>query len=363
MASSISRAARLSRPAGACAASVMVVLAAWRPALAEAPRPNEAARSAARAKLVDGVEALRRGEHGRALERFQEAYALVPSPKIHYDFGLAYLGLGRNAEALSSFERFLAEAPDAPADKRQKAALQSTALRPQVGSATVAVPGATDGTTVVVDGVELGGLPLARPIYLDPGRHQIALHLSGGAAGPVQQIDIRAGGSVDVILSVRGPAAADAGAGRAGPQVVAPASLSLPPGAPAPAAPAGALSTASTGPTGAASDPRRVAALSIGAAGGVLIAAGLTFGVLAKREGDSLSRDSANGAPPGPPTRFDPEKESRGRTYQTLEVVSLVAGAVGLGAGIVLYATTRGRVRVEPVAGAALAGANVQVCF
>src|SRR6185436_3402457 len=102
---------------------------------ADAPRAGEAARSAARAKLVEGVDALGRGENQRALEKFQEAYALVPSPKIHYDFGLAYLGLGRPAEALSAFERFLAEAPDAPADKREKAAKRITALRPQVGAA------------------------------------------------------------------------------------------------------------------------------------------------------------------------------------------------------------------------------------
>ena len=47
---------------------------------------------------------------------------------------------------------------------------------------------------------------------------------------------------------------------------------------------------------------------------------------------------------------FDPDKEARGTTYETLQVVSLVVGAVGLATGIVLYATTRGRATVAPVA-------------
>src|SRR5205814_1129304 len=75
---------------------------------------------------------MKRGDYQAALARFEEAYALVPSPKIHYDFGLAYVGLGRPADALAAFERFLAEAPDAPPDKREKAASLISTLRAQV---------------------------------------------------------------------------------------------------------------------------------------------------------------------------------------------------------------------------------------
>ena len=49
--------------------------------------------------------------------------------------------------------------------------------------------------------------------------------------------------------------------------------------------------------------------------------------------------------------------------YETLQVIGLVAGAVGLAAGIVVYATTRGRVTVEPSAARSLAGANLRVVF
>ena len=59
----------------------------------------------------------------------------MPSPKIDYDFGLAYVGLGRTADALAAFERFLAEAPDAPPDTREKAASSIPTLRARLAEA------------------------------------------------------------------------------------------------------------------------------------------------------------------------------------------------------------------------------------
>ena len=364
MASWISERSR-PRARRALAAVTAVALAGAGPALAEPRRSGEAARSAARAKLVEGVDALRRGEPGAALERFQEAYALVPSPKIHYDFGLAYLGLGRRAEALSAFERFLAEAQDAPADKREKAAQQTTALRPQVGALAIAVEGAPDGTAIAVDGREVGRAPLARSVYVDPGPHEIVVRLAGGGAGPGQHIEIGAGASVDVVLRAGGAGPTPPGAVAVG---VAPPGTG-PSRSPAPAS-AGRTVDVAAGPSLVRTVPAerqpgvpRTAALSLGAAGIVLIGAGATFGLLAKRESDSLSQDSARGAQSGMATPFDASKESRGTRYETLQVIGLAAGAVSLAAGIVLYATSRGRVTAEPAAGRSLAGSNLWFVF
>src|SRR5215471_12025381 len=101
----------------ACAVSLSIAtaLVLARPArAADRPPPVTAsARASARAKLVEGVELLRRDDYAHALARFQEAYALVPSPNIHYDIGLAYLGLGRDIDALYAFDAFLAGADQA----------------------------------------------------------------------------------------------------------------------------------------------------------------------------------------------------------------------------------------------------------
>jgi hypothetical protein len=262
---------------------------------------SDATRAAARAKLVEGVAALKRGDHQAALARFEEAYALVPSPKIHYDFGLAYMGLGRTADALAAFERFLAEARDAPVDKRDKAASMVSTLR-----ARMAETGVTRNPDVVA----------ATPALMPP------------------------------------------------PPVTAEQPATSTPAPPPP--PAALAEERAPSPSPPDGDPlrrrRRIAALSLGGAGVGLVAAGLVFGVLAQREDDSLTDDSQMGTPERP-TPFDLSKESRGITYERLQVIGLVAGVLAVAGGVALYATSRARVVVEPVAGPSVAGANLRVRF
>jgi len=279
----------------------MLALAGGAGAVRAAPPPaSDAVRDAARAKLVEGVDALKRGEPRVALDRFADAYALFPSPKIHYDFGLAYVALGRDADALSAFERFLAEAPDAPADKRDKAARYVAELRARVGAVTDAGRRAPDGASPAAAAAS----SLVPPVAPLPAA-------SGDQASTV-------GAGTSLVYAGSGDSDADMG---------------------------------------------RTVALSLGAAGLVLIGAGVTFGVLAKHESDSVSHDSDVGASTNTKPVFDREKEARGMRYETLQVVGLVAGAAGLAAGIVVYATTRRRVTVEPTAARSLAGANLRIAF
>ena len=269
MASSISEAARRrSAVPVAMLAAVAVAVGALPTAraqpseLAQPAIETEANREAARAKLVEGVAALKRGDHQAALTRFEEAYALVPSPKIHYDFGLAYVGLGRTADALAAFERFLAEAPDAPPDTREKAASLIPTLRARLAEAAARN-----------DGQAMGVAP-------PPAGAQ------GATSGQV------------------------------------PGAVSPPPEARVAAAPTANDDLLRT---------RRITAMSVGAAGAGLLAAGLVFGALARQEGDSLTHDSQIGL--ARPTPFDSDKESRGLAYERLQVIALVAGAVAVAAG------------------------------
>jgi len=303
MASSISEAARRPVVALALLAVVTVGVGAARVAQAQTQTAaaSDATRAAARRKLVEGVEAMRRGDYPAALARFEEAYALVPSPKIHYDFGLAYVGLGRSADALAAFERFLAEAPDAPADKREKATSLVSTLRERVAETSGRDERAGTGTT-------------AQP-----------------AAAPAAAAGIR-------------------------PDAASPARAEWPESRHD--EPPAAVSTVDQDPL----RPRRVTGISVGAAGVGLVAAGLVFGLLARRESDSLTQDSDKGTFDHP-TPFDPGKESRGVLYERLEIIGLVAGGVAVAAGATIYLISRRRVAVEPVAGHSLAGANLRLAF
>jgi tetratricopeptide (TPR) repeat protein len=304
MASSISEAARRPGVALAMLAVVTVVFGAMPVARAQAQpaAASDATRAAARRKLVEGVDAMKRGDFQAALARFEEAYALVPSPKIHYDFGLAYVGLERPADALTAFERFLAEAPDAPPDKREKAAALVSTLRARVAETS-------------------------------------------------RQNDREAGAATPP----------PAGPPSAAPEIRPDAVSSL---AQAESAAYRDDEPTTVATTTADHDPlrvRRITAVSVGAAGVGLVAAGLVFGVLARQESDSLTHDSQIGV--DHPTLFDPGKESRGIAYERLEIIGLVAGGVAVAAGATIYAISRRRVTVEPVAGRSLAGASLRLTF
>jgi hypothetical protein len=307
MASSISEALR--RPfvfAVALFAATTHAPGGMQGARAEVAAPGEANRAAARAKLVEGVAALKRGEPGAALARFEEAYKLVPSPKIHYDFGLAYVGLGRQADAVAAFERFLAEAPDAPPDKRAKAASLAAMLRGQLAEAEAEAE-ARPAPIVVGSGPQ----PAGPPVHPTSPSETTAL-LSPGMLD--EQSD------------------------------------------------EGVIVPAATASQNDRLRRRRIAAVAIGAAGAAFLTAGVVFGALAQREDDSLTRDSQM-ATATHPTPFDASKESRGLTYERLQIAGLAVGAVAVVTGTVLYAASRRGLVVEPGAGAALAGATVRGAF
>jgi hypothetical protein len=131
-------------------------------------------RSRARALLVEGQRLIEAGEYGEALGYFERAYTLVPSPKIQYNFGLAYNGLARPAEAMRAFKAFLAEAGDAAPASLAKAREYVAKLSRKV--ATIELTGETGGTEVSVDGRSYAA---ATEVLVDPGSHQVTVDKSG----------------------------------------------------------------------------------------------------------------------------------------------------------------------------------------
>ena len=180
--------------------AVVAVPSAARAQAAAAPAPAASdaagdAKSHAKAKLVEGGELLKQGEYKDALRRFQEAYELVPSPKIFYNFGLAYMNLGRTTEAVEAFERFLEEATDATPDVRANAERRRSELLPKV--ATIVVHSETEGAAISIDGRPFGTTPRKLPIRLDPGPHSLVLEKAPAPAF-IRNLDVKAGERVVV---------------------------------------------------------------------------------------------------------------------------------------------------------------------
>lgn len=158
---------------GVAIATLVLVVMSQGLAAAPAPNPTPAARASARERLREGSKHLRDGNYDEALRNFERAFDLVPSPKIHFNFGLALAGLARYAEALTAFQRFLAEAQDATPDTRTQALGQIAELETKVGFLEVRSP--DTGAKLSLDGRSLGTIPLAGAVAVDPGPHQLVL--------------------------------------------------------------------------------------------------------------------------------------------------------------------------------------------
>jgi hypothetical protein len=153
-------------------------------------------KSAARRKLVEGADLLKRGEYQTALARFQAAYDLVPSPKIQYNFGLAYMGLGRNADALEAFQTFLSEASDATTETITRARVYKDGLVQKICRLTVRAD--FDGASIAIDGRSYGSTPRFEEILVDPGVHWLLVERPGIAKPFNKRFDATAGRSLTI---------------------------------------------------------------------------------------------------------------------------------------------------------------------
>jgi hypothetical protein len=131
-------------------------------------------RSRAKALLVEGGNLIQSGEYAEALTRFERAYALIPSPKIYFNYGLAYYGMDRPSEAIHYFEAFIAEAGDAPPANVNLAReyLNKASKRVTV----VELTGDMDGAEVSIDGRSYKN---ASRVTVDAGVHQLTVDKAG----------------------------------------------------------------------------------------------------------------------------------------------------------------------------------------
>jgi hypothetical protein len=181
--------------------SAILVLAMTLAQAAPPPLVKEAsAKTRAQVLLREGTALFDRGEPADALQKFEEAYRIFPSPKIWFDVGAAQRTLARPVEARESFQRFLDEAPDAPADSRREAQAAVASLAASLGRLTVDC--ALAGVDVSMDGKPLGVTPLPRAIWATPGRHQLAGRHEG-MIPDLRELTVTAGTEQTVSLALR----------------------------------------------------------------------------------------------------------------------------------------------------------------
>ena len=158
-------------------ALVLVVLTATRPAAAE--EASQDALAEAGARFDRGVQLYRERSFEAALAEFLRAHEVAPNFAVLYNIGQVYAQLGRNPDAVRTFERFLEEGGQRVRPlQRAEVEAELQRLGRLVARIEVAVTGPASAV-VLVDEIEVGRTPLVEPLLVDAGRHVVEARAPG----------------------------------------------------------------------------------------------------------------------------------------------------------------------------------------
>jgi hypothetical protein len=291
------------------------------------PRPARAAdqvSNTARELALEGRAAYVAGDYGRALELFQQAYALLPAPTILEYEGRSLEKIGKLVEAADAYERTTRTIVDSGSPEQFRRAVadaegERAALEPRIPTFILDVTGSAANDpklSIVVDGNVLLG-SRAAPRQANPGAHRVTARAASGAeATAVFSLDEGETKHIDVVLRT--------------PAVVLPSDHAAAPTA-------GALRDASNERDHRSPSPTRIvaySALGLGAAG---LATGVVAGSLSMARHSDAERDCPDrGCVAG--TQGETDLDAF-RSLRTVSTVGYVVGGVAGITGLVLLLT------------------------
>lgn len=138
--------------------------------MAHADTPAE---TEAKARFEEGNKAWAAGKHEEARLKYVQAYAVLKFPGVLFNLARAEMTVGRDVEAYKLFRDFL-KMPQTDLDRSMLARKYYGELAKKVSLVTVSAT-TPKGTKVIIDGVDSGETPLAEPIVVAAGTHDIVL--------------------------------------------------------------------------------------------------------------------------------------------------------------------------------------------
>jgi len=156
----------------------------------------------ARAYFLEGVDLFDGKDYAQALEKFRQAFDLVPHWSSRFNIGMCHYYLGDHPHAIVELLAFLEEAEtEAPAEMTQEARKIIDLIRGQ-HVATITVSGVGDQAEVTVDGEAPSATSGEGEIFLTPGPH--AIKVTQGAEVLLEdQITAKAGESKELRVYVK----------------------------------------------------------------------------------------------------------------------------------------------------------------
>ncbi len=178
------------------------------PARAQEGGDREQARESARALAKDGYTRLEAGDFAGAITLLRRAESLFHAPTHLLYLARALRGVGRLAEAKGVYERIAGEelasyAPDAFVNAQREARRELDELAPRVPSVTVRVTGGGSLSSLRVDESAVEPAAIARPIDVEPGRHEIVA-VAAGLPPQTRSIALAEGEHVEIAFQAPG---------------------------------------------------------------------------------------------------------------------------------------------------------------
>jgi len=163
-------------------------------------QPSPASNSPeARHHFQEGVQSAQHGDLAKALTEFEAAYAAQPNFTVLYNIGQAHAALGHPVEAVTSFERYLAEGAErVSTQRREEVEALIVTNRQHVGEIRI-VAAAAVHPRVWIDGSEIPAERLAVPVRLMEGPHAI-LSAEEGCSPAYGVARVLAGRTLDIEL-------------------------------------------------------------------------------------------------------------------------------------------------------------------
>ena len=135
-------------------------------------------RAAARSHYERGLGLVESGAYQAALAEFERAYEKSPHFAVLYNIGLCHVALGRRPEAVAALRTYLEQGgAQIPEERRRSVEAQIAELEARF--AEISISSDRPGTAISVDGREVGRTPLAKPIRLPAGAHEISAVAEG----------------------------------------------------------------------------------------------------------------------------------------------------------------------------------------
>ncbi len=312
----ISRSPLAAALALAAAAATLAAPATLRRAHAETPAGIKKAGK----HFQRGVTLYGEADYRAALVEFRRAYEVAPNAAVLYNIGQTYYQLQSYAQALTVFQRYLAESGDSVAHRKE---VEDTIdiLEARVGKLAIAVN--LEGCEVTVDDELAGKTPIGEPVLVSIGRRKV-IAMCEGRAAETRIVEVAAGDLLEVKIALAANATA----------------------------PSAAALSRSTGSRSTAATWRKVGWISTG----VLAAAAVTTGALALIASSDLD-DERNTYPSSLDALDDKATKLRRLSLAAdlLGAATLVVGGITLTMTLTRSRTSEVRLSVAPT-GMALSG-------